>query len=136
MSTLTREKIDKSLDWLDRFDIHLEEGGQASAANVAEIVQIARAGLARARDLDTLINSPELADFMKAVPLEAVHQVERWGAEHDEKKGPWDWFWALGYLGGKCAHANLAGDADKARHHCITIAALAFNWHRHIAGGQ
>lgn len=85
--------------------------------------------------LKALLNTPETEDFMKGVPLEAAHQIERWGPDYDKAKTSWDWFWTLGYLGGKCSQAMLAGNIEKAKHHCITIAALALNWHRTIAEG-
>lgn len=82
--------------------------------------------------LRALINTPETENFMAAVPLEAAHQIERWGEQHDSQKSPLDWYWTLGYLGGKCAHSMLSGDITKAKHHCITVAALAMNWHRRL----
>lgn len=90
----------------------------------------------RVADLEALINSPEVADFMAGVPLEAAHQIERWGAGHDAEKTAWDWFWTVGYLAGKAANAMLSGDVDKVRHHTITTAALCLNWHRRIGGWQ
>ena len=87
----------------------------------------------RWRAMDALVNSPEVDDFMKAIPLEAAHQVERWGAEHDRRKSAWDWYWTLGFLAGKAAHSMLSGDWFKAKHHCVTVAALALNWHRRVA---
>lgn len=86
----------------------------------------------RIAELEALINAPETADFLKGVELEAAHQVERWGAGHDEQKNPWDWFWTCGYLAQKAAAAMLAGDIEKARHHTITTAALMLNWHRRL----
>lgn len=80
-----------------------------------------------------ILSTPYLDDFAEAVVAEAKHQRFRWGDEDDAKKTAWDWFWALGYLGGKAAHAALAGDRTKARHHTITAAALLANWHRHIS---
>lgn len=82
--------------------------------------------------LQTLLNTPELHDFAKAVTLEAAHQRERWGIEHDQKKEPEDWFWTLGYLGGKALRAAIDGDTEKLRHHTITAAALLNNWHASI----
>lgn len=79
-----------------------------------------------------IINSPETADFMSAVPLEAAHQRARWGESHDGGKGPLDWFWLIGYLSQKAAMAELAGDTEKARHHTISTAAALANWHRAI----
>lgn len=81
-----------------------------------------------------LINSPELEDFGRGVQLEAAHQVERHGAAHDEGKGPLDWFWLIGFLAQKAAFAAIAGDMDKARHHCISTAAALANWHRALSG--
>jgi hypothetical protein len=84
--------------------------------------------------LHELVNSPEVAGFLRGVHLEAVHQVERWGTAHDRAKRPADWFWLVGYLGGKALHAAIAGDLDKARHHCISTAAALYNWHSAISG--
>ncbi len=46
-----------------------------------------------AERLRALINTPEILDFVKAVQLEAVHQRERWGSQHDDGKSAADWFW-------------------------------------------
>lgn len=80
------------------------------------------------------INTPETVDFIRGVTLEATHQRERWGTDHDAGKTPPDWFWLLGYLAGKALTAQLAGDVDKARHHIITTAAACANWHLHTMG--
>lgn len=84
--------------------------------------------------LKALIDTPELDHFLRAVHIEAVHQVERWGAAHDRNKRPADWFWLVGYLTGKALHASVDGDRDKARHHCISTAAALYNWHCAIQG--
>ena len=83
---------------------------------------------------DDLINTPETADFMAGVPLEAGHQRERWGSEKDEGKTPFDWFWLIGYLAQKAADAAVRGDLEKARHHTISTAAALANWHASLAG--
>lgn len=85
--------------------------------------------------LIALLNTPEIDDFDLAVPLEAAHQVARWGAEHDSGKNPEDWFWLIGYLAGKALAAFKVGDMEKARHHCISTAAAARNWHAAIRSG-
>lgn len=85
--------------------------------------------------LEGLLNTPEIEDFDKAVPLESAHQVDRWGAAHDDGKNPEDWFWLVGYLTGKALAALKAGDLDKAKHHCISTAAALRNWHAHIRQG-
>jgi hypothetical protein len=84
--------------------------------------------------LNGVINTPEIIDFVKAVQIEAVHQRERWGSEHDEGKTPADWFWLLGYLAGKALHSAITGDRDKLLHHIITTAAACANWHAQVLG--
>jgi hypothetical protein len=85
-------------------------------------------------------------DFVRAVVLEAAHQRERWGTEHDAGKTDADWFWLIGYLAGKALWnpgdmgdmvAAFVGDdaagakalLEKKLHRIITIAAAAANWH-------
>jgi hypothetical protein len=84
--------------------------------------------------LKALINSPELDSFLRAMHIEASHQVERWGDAHDRAKRPADWFWLTGYLAGKALHACVSGDRDKALHHCVSTAAALYNWHCSIKG--
>jgi hypothetical protein len=81
-----------------------------------------------------IINTPETADFMAGVPIEAAHQRERWAAGHDGGKTAYDWFWLIGYLAQKAARAQEAGDTEKALHHTISTAAALANWHAAIAG--
>lgn len=81
-----------------------------------------------------LIDTPHTADWIQAVPLEAAHQIKRWGVEQDAGKTPFDWFWLLGYLSQKAADAQVRGDVDKAKHHTISSAAVLLNWHRHLSG--
>jgi hypothetical protein len=83
-----------------------------------------------------IINTPETADFMAGVPIEAAHQRERWGADHDAGKAPLDWFWLVGYLAQKAATAQMAGDTEKALHHTISTAAALANWHAAISGAD
>ncbi len=101
--------------------------------------KIARAALTASGDAREslraeIINTPETADFMAGVPLEAAHQRERWGADHDAGKTPLDWFWLIGYLAQKAAFAAMAGDAAKAMHHTISTAAALANWHAALSG--
>ena len=77
----------------------------------------------RQEELERL-NVPEVIDFVKAVNLEAAHQRERWGLEHDTEKTDADWFWLVGYLAGKALHFP-----EKRLHHLITTAAALANWH-------
>jgi hypothetical protein len=78
----------------------------------------------RVAELEALINNPHTADFLEAVRLEAAHQRERWGTEHDDGKTDADWFWLVGYLAGKAIHKP-----EKQLHHIITTAAACLNWH-------
>jgi hypothetical protein len=94
----------------------------------------------REKQLDALrkeiINTPETADFMAGVPIEAIHQRERWGSDHDEGKSPFDWFWLIGFLAQKAAHAAVIGDLEKAKHHTISTAAALANWHAALSGSD
>lgn len=81
--------------------------------------------------LQSLINTPHTADFMEAVQLEAIHQRERWGTEHDSGKTDADWFWLVGYLAGKAIHKP-----EKQLHHIITTAAALLNWHAAKTGAD
>jgi hypothetical protein len=75
------------------------------------------------------INTPEIHNFMVAIEREALHQRERWNAEHDAGKTDQDWFWLIGYLAGKALHKP-----EKRLHHIITTAAACLNWHAHALG--
>lgn len=88
----------------------------------------------RIAELDALINNPHTEDFLAAVRTEAAHQTERWGTQHDQGKGPTDWFWLLGYLGGKVVWSATHGDRQRALHHVITTAAACLNWHAQLSG--
>lgn len=84
--------------------------------------------------LREVLNTPEVEDFARGVVTEAQHQRLRWGAGHDDGKSPMDWFWLIGYLAQKAATAQLAGNTEKAKHHCISTAAAMANWHAAITG--
>ena len=103
-----------------------------AASEPAALGENERAELERLR---ALVNSPETRDFLTGVRNEVAHQVERWGTVHDRAKEPQDWFWLLGYLGGKALKAHADGDTDKALHHCISSAAVLANWHLHVKIG-
>lgn len=107
-------------------------GHDVHAAAIAEIKGL-RDTVER---LERLLNTPEVEDFDKAVPLEAAHQQLRWGAEHDSGKNPEDWFWLVGYLAGKALASFKAGNFEKAKHHTISTSAALRNWHAHIRSGQ
>lgn len=83
--------------------------------------------LAEVKRLNELINNPHTNDFLEAVRLEAAHQLERWGNEHDAQKSDADFYWTLGWLAGKAVRYETE---EKRLHHIVTSAALCLNWHR------
>jgi hypothetical protein len=82
--------------------------------------------------INSILNAPEINNFVNGAALEAAHQRDRWGTASDAGKTPADWFWLIGYLAGKALHAHTAGNLDKALHHTITTAAALCNWHASI----
>lgn len=82
---------------------------------VADLIHDARA----ARELLRLIDTPELVDFPKAVHLEAVHQVQRWGNSDREEKQPYAWFWLISHLATRALEHHK--EAER-------IAAVHANW--------
>jgi hypothetical protein len=86
-----------------------------------------------ANELRKLIYSPIIDNFLEAVRLEAAHQVDRWKSPHDAGKHDSDWYWLLGYLGGKLIH-RPNDSLDKQLHWIISIAAVCFNWWRAKTG--
>ena len=85
-------------------------------------------------DTVNALNVPETKDFLRGIEREAAHQRFRWGADHDEGKSAYDWFWLIGYLAQKAADAALRGDVEKAKHHTISTAAVFANWHLRLCG--
>lgn len=82
------------------------------------------------------INTPEVEDFLKAVALEAAHQLERWKAT-DPIKDDADWYWLIGWLGGKALTDPHDADdkrtpEERKKHRIITVAAAAYNWHSSV----
>lgn len=90
--------------------------------------------LTRLRNL--IDSAAACTDFIRDVQLEAAHQVERWGVEHDAGKRPEDWFTLLQYLLGKAARAHFDGNRAKLLHHIVTGAAVFFNWWRRETGAE
>lgn len=80
--------------------------------------------------LRAILTTPGTEDFMRDVEIEAAHQIDRWGADHDSGKSDVDWFWLIGYLAGKAVH-DVRG---KKAHHIIATAAVLLNWHRAVIG--
>lgn len=93
--------------------------------------------VAQALEIDCLrtkINTPIVDDWFEGVRIEAAHQQEHWGSSHDAGKTPSDWFWLLGYLGGKALASAILGDIEKAKHHTVSSGAAMFNWWRALNG--
>jgi len=84
--------------------------------------------------VSAMLNAPLNADWLLGVKAEAMHQRARWGTEHDAGKAPADWFWLLGYLGGKALASAVKGDTVKALHHTISSGAVLLNWHAAMTG--
>lgn len=97
---------------------------------VAEATTELRAEVAR---LQAILNTPETANFLEGLRLEAAHQRERWGAPHDREKSAEHWYWLVGYLAGKALRAAITGDVEKALHHAISSAAALLHWHTAIS---
>lgn len=77
---------------------------------------------------------PITEDFIAGVLDEADFQVKKWGTEDRESKSHIDYFWLVGYLAGKALASAIAGDITKAKHHCISTAAVLFHWHGKLSG--
>ncbi len=82
--------------------------------------------------LQELLSRPEIDDFLDGIVTEAAHQRQRWGDAHDRSKSAENWFWLVGYLGGKALRAAIEGNKSKAKHHTISAAAALFQWHQAI----
>lgn len=94
----------------------------------------AHVALARALERHRLVNTPETREFLQGVSLEAQHQRERWGSEHDAGKTPFDWVFLVGHLATRAAMNYMADNQEKALHHAITTAAACANWHAAMQG--
>lgn len=82
----------------DRFEIVAEGKERAAEAFKAEVDRLLNE-----------INTPETTLFLGGVTREAAHQRQKWGSEKGAAKTPEDWFWLVGYLGGKaCRYFAMA----------------------------
>ena len=86
--------------------------------------------------LDERLNSPEIQEFIDGLRIEAAHQRERW-KDSDTSKENADFFWLLGWLGGKAVHdPHEPGDKrstkERRLHRIIAVAAAAYNWHQAV----
>jgi hypothetical protein len=114
-------------------DISYDDPNVKAISLVPELLEMAEQGIrekARADALNALINKPIIYDFLEGVRLEAAHQKERWGYDHDYEKGPGDWSALVSYLHGKAMKALYDGDREKHLHHLVTMSAVIFHWHQ------
>ncbi len=130
--------IEKALSYV-REQIEMEEmcaGDDAECEGLKKQYRRLEVLLMKLDRLDRLINTPEIEDFVKAVKLEMPHQVERWGASHDQHKNASDWIRLAVHLLGKASLADWAGNREKLKHHVITTAAAMGNFHRAIVNSD
>jgi hypothetical protein len=78
------------------------------------------------------LNNPEVNLFLEGIKIEAAHQVERWGEDHDANKTFEQWTALLVRLLGKFVDSNWNKDHTKSLHHLITMAAVCANAHRQM----
>lgn len=141
--------------WKDRAEINGKKGLEA-LEHLDQSRALAESRRIQVERLRAQLNSPITDDFVQAVIVEAAHQRERWGTEHDGGKSDADWFWLIGYLAGKALHNPAspelaeaviaaaaehkaketlqAGLQEKQLHRIITVAAAACNWHMAVLG--
>lgn len=98
--------------------------------DLAEVEKSMREMVEEIERLRALIGSPSTTATLTSISLEAAHQVERWGVEHDAGKRRQDWITLISYLLGKVAAAHFDLDTDKLKHRVVTIAAACLNWLR------
>lgn len=84
------------------------------------------------QSIQNRLETPEVVDFLEAVKIEAAHQQERWKDTDPIKEDP-DWYWLIGWLGGKVLTDPHEVDdrrskRDRQLHRIITVAAAAYNW--------
>lgn len=82
--------------------------------------------------LKSLLDDPEVFNFLVGVQNEAAHQKHTWGEITDREKSAEQWFWRVGYLASRALRAHIEGDILKALHHTISAAAALANWHGFI----
>lgn len=130
------QQVKKEIDQRRKTSQLHKDNHQAAEKQIESLTEVNAELLARVAGLEGIINSPELHSFADGVVLEASHQRDRWGADHDAGKQPADWFWLIGFLAGKALNACNAGNKEKALHHCISTAAAMNNWHAAILGAN
>lgn len=103
-----------------------------SRASEAEVTELKT----EVERLLALIGRPYVGAWTDEILIEAAHQRDRWGSNHDHGKQPEDWFWLIGYLAGKALAAHKVGDMQKAHHHTVSTAAVLAHWAAAIDGNE
>ena len=85
------------------------------------------------RAIEKHISTPEVENFIRAVKREAAHQKKAWKAT-DPLKTSADWYWLVGYLGGKALmdpheESDARSKRERRMHRIITVAAACLHWH-------
>lgn len=115
---------------------HCAAVARVGAAIVAGVVAPLEAKDAEIARLRALLNNPQVKEFFAAVEVEAAHQREKWGENHDAGKDLGDWSLLFQYIMGKQAQAVYDQNWPKYLHHLITLAAICSNAHRALAPGM
>lgn len=159
MSTSLRTTLAELKAWRQQLISH-EVAGRMLDVRAQDLTRLVGDAEA-AHHLHALVNTPELVDFPRAIHLEAVQQLDRWGSADRHGKKPVDWHWLVAHLAGRSlehhkeaerlelvvnglhrADAVLMGmlrdqiayHREKAVHHTITAAAALNHWHASIVG--
>ena len=85
----------------------------APTPEAVELEHAYRDALAECQRLSGLINTPETEDFLRAVQLEAAHQLERWGEDDRSRKDDLDWIWLITFLTGKVRWGKTSREPGK-----------------------
>jgi hypothetical protein len=110
--------------------------GDQSEITLSMMIEDNRRLQAEVEQLRGLIGRPYIGAWTDEIIVEASHQRDRWGADHDHGKQPEDWFWLIGYLAGKCLAAHKTGDSKKAHHHTVSTGAVLAHWAAAIDGNE
>lgn len=114
----------------------IEPDRDQTSITLSKMIDDNRKLQAEVENLRSLISRPYMGAWADEILIEAAHQRDRWGADHDHGKSPEDWFWLIGYLAGKCLAAHKAGDIQKAHHHTVSTGAVLAHWAASIDGNE
>lgn len=87
-------------------------------------------------DVEVMLDTPEIEDFVHAIQVEMPHQIQRWGTSHDAGKTISDWLRVVNHLVAKAGQADWDRNGEKLKHHIITAAAVLGNMHAAIKNAE